>query len=245
MMCQVSYPREDGREGIGLFGIGAQIDPQTATVIYDEVRLRHDFSRVPFVGARGAVLDPSDDQAGGRGNGSWVQLALEVDRVRQRMATSNFHLPSVPQLPEIFFGYSRKEVARYEVTPELYRCAARGPEVCWTGNSLSDFERLEAETAAAQDKAFAAIPAEQQEQLLQEAWDAAFIPPSDPANSTGLWLLPHALTTDVYRTVRMFEYFGGLVEAKVFNPARKLGGKTVPNPAVAVAKEAALTWLVI
>src|SRR5205807_2552409 len=30
MMVQVSYPREQNREGIGLFGIAARIEPQTA-----------------------------------------------------------------------------------------------------------------------------------------------------------------------------------------------------------------------
>jgi hypothetical protein len=43
MMCQVSYPKSDGHEAIGLFGIAARIDPATATDSYDDVRLCHDF----------------------------------------------------------------------------------------------------------------------------------------------------------------------------------------------------------
>src|SRR5262245_30442257 len=94
MMVQVSYPREDGRERIGLFGIGARVDPADATVSYDDLRLKHDFHRVPFAGARGPILDPSDDGCG-RGNGSWLRLALEVDRIRSRAATGSFRLPTM------------------------------------------------------------------------------------------------------------------------------------------------------
>ena len=82
-----------------------------------------------------------------------------------------------------------------------------------------------------------ALSGDHQEQKLRSAWDAAFVHPTDPANDTGLWLLRHELTTDVYRAVRVFENFGNLVGATVYNPAREFTGKTTPNPAPEMAKE--------
>src|SRR6478736_3121981 len=58
MMVQVSYARNEGGEGIGVFGVRGRVDPLNASVYYDEHRLKHDFHRVPFVGARGPILDP-------------------------------------------------------------------------------------------------------------------------------------------------------------------------------------------
>src|SRR5262249_53748648 len=129
MMVQASYMRDDGREGIGLLGTAARVDPVDATVGYDDLRLKHDFHRLPFVGARGPILDPSDDGSG-RGNGSWLQLALDVDRLRSRAATGSFRLPSVPSLPRIYFGFGRKEAAKLEVTPALQSRAAASMDIC-------------------------------------------------------------------------------------------------------------------
>ena len=73
--------------------------------------------------------------------------------------------------------------------------------------------------------------------MLRAAWEEAFIAPTDPANNTGLWLLPHSLTTDIYRAVRLFEDFSHCVGANVFNPARLLNERTAPNPAIELAQE--------
>jgi hypothetical protein len=243
MMTQISCSREQNRERIGLFGIAAQIVPQTATVSYEELRLFHDFSRRPFVGGRGPVLDPSEERPGGRGNGSWVRLALEVDHIRRRVAASSYRLPVVPQLPDIYFGFGRKEAARFELSEELHCRAASSLQAAWNGSVLHDLRDLDAEIKEAQNRAFAALPNDQQQSKLREAWDAAFIPPTDPSNGTGLWLLPHSLTTDVYRAARIFEYFGKLVGANVFNPARELCGKSIPNPAASLAKESGFDLL--
>jgi hypothetical protein len=237
MMVQVSYPREDGRDGIGLFGLAAQADPQSAVISYDDLRLRHDFHRGPFEGARGPVLDPSEDRLGGRGNGSWVQLALEVDQIRARAGTRNFRLPTAPTLPEIYFGYGRKEQARFEVTPALRRRAIATVAASWEADSLEEIGQRQEEVRVQRERAFAELSADAQQERLMAAWDAAFVPPTDPTNSTGLWLLPHELSTNIYTTVRVFEFFGGLAGALAFNPARKLGGKSVRNPAVELAKE--------
>ena len=151
MMVQVSYPREQNHEGIGLFGIAARIEPQTATVSYDELRLFHDFSRRPFVGGRGPILDPGDERPGGRGNASWVRLALEVDHIRRRMAAMPYRLPVIPQLPDIYLGFSRMEVARFEVTEELQRRAAARLPTSWNGNTLHDLRELSGEVAEGQN----------------------------------------------------------------------------------------------
>ncbi len=237
MMVQVSYPRKTNREGIALFGIGARIDPQQAIVFYDDLRLRHDFHRVPFVGALGAILDPSDEKRGTCGNGSWVQLALEVDRLRNRAATKHFRLPVVPQLPQIFYGYGRQESAKYEVTSALRYRAAASMEVEWNGSSLHDLGRFEAASAHLREQKFELLAAETQQELLRTAWEAAFIPPTDPGNTTGLWLLPHEMSRDVYPVARIYEHFGDFVGANILNPACRLG-RLVPNPAVDVATQA-------
>ena len=75
---------------------------------------------------------------------------------------------------------------------------------------------------------------------LREAWEAAFLPPTDPLNSTGFWLLPQELSRNVFATRRIFEFFGELAGAHIFNPARELGCRMAPNLAVEVAKEAGI-----
>src|SRR5262245_44366674 len=113
MMVQASYPRGNERDGIGLLGIAARMDAQNAVVFYSDRRLRHDFHRIPRVGARGPILDPS---SGRRGNESWVQLALDVDRIRARATTKRHQILTVPELPRVYFGYGRKDQAQFEVT---------------------------------------------------------------------------------------------------------------------------------
>jgi hypothetical protein len=236
MMVQASYPLDGGREGIGLLGISARIDPANATVHYDDVRLCHDFHRVPFVGARGPILDPSADGEG-RGNASWLRLALEVDKIRSRMAARSFRLQFIPALPQLFFGFSRKEAARFEVTSALRLQAVSSMEANCTSMSLS---RLQEDVQQARVQAFDSLTSEAREARLKTAWESAFVSPGEPNNTTGLWLLPHELCTDVYSCVRIFESFEDFVGAPLFNPARNLGGKTVANPAVDVAKEAGI-----
>jgi len=235
MMCQVSYPQSDGREAIGLFGIAARIEPTTATVSYDNVRLYHDFHRVPFPGARGKILDPSDSGRGGHGNGSWVRLALDVDRLRERAHTNHYRLPATPNLPQIYLGYGCKEVAKFVESVELRKRAAELLEVPWTGNTLSDLVSRKAEMAEGRMQAFAVLPAETRNELLRRAWESSLVSPTAADNNTGLWLLPQELATDVYGVVRVFEFFGDLIGVPVFNPARRMSGKVVANPAIALA----------
>jgi hypothetical protein len=240
---QVSYPLADNREGIALFGVLAGINPQTAVVSYDEAKLTHEFHRVPFVGARGSILDPSDDSKGGRGNGSWVQLGLEVDRLRQRAVERHFQLNSVPELPRIFLAYGDREKAHFTVTDALIERAAGDIEVNFHGHG--DMRGFSSELVRLRRAAFDDLPADEQQTKLRAAWESVFISPKDQENDTGLWLMPHEFGTDVYSTVGVFECFSGMVGADVFNPARKLGGKAVDNPAREVAKAAGLDLDVI
>lgn len=233
MMVQLSYPRNDGREAIGLFGIAARVEPGTATVAYDEVRLYHDFHHVPFVGARGKILDPSDD--GGHGNGSWVRLALDVDRLRSRAQDNHYRLPATPCLPQIFLGYGRQDAVKFRETTELRKRAAELLEVCWAGGGLHDLACRKAEIAEAQMQAFASLSVDAQKVLMRKAWESSLVSPTALDNNTGLWLLPQELATDVYGAVRVFEFFGDLVGAEVFNPVRRFTGKVVANPAAALA----------
>jgi hypothetical protein len=234
MMCQASYPRSDGREAIGLFGIAARVEPATAAVAYDELRLYHDFHRVPFPGARGKILDPGEDGVG-RGNASWIRLALDVDRLRERAQESHYLLPATPRLPQIFLGYGSRESVKFRESAELQKRAAELLQVSWTGSTLDDLFSRKAEIAEARIQAFAELSADGQQELMQTAWNASLVPPSALGNNTGLWLLPQELATNVYGAVRAFEFFGDLVGAEVFNPARRLTGKVVINPAADLA----------
>ena len=232
MMVQVSHSPEEGRGGISLFGVAAEIHVRIGAVSYDRFLMQHDFHRLPFVGAQGRTLDPSDDRRGERSNGSWVRLALDVDRARHR-ALSRGLLATTPLLPEVFFGYHQKQDAPFEMTPALRR------RVCM-GNTPADAGHFSAAVATAREQAFSALSEEAQAMRLREAWEEAFLPPTDPLNSTGFWLLPQELSRNVFATRRIFEFFGELTGAHIFNPARGLGGRMAPNPAVEVAKEAGI-----
>ncbi len=233
-MCQLSYPRTDGREAIGLFGIAARVEPAAAAVAYDQVRLCHDFHRVPFQGARGKILDPGED-GDRRGNASWVRLALDVDRLRSRALDSHYRLPATPCLPQIFLGYSCRETIKFRNTTELRKRAVKLLDVSWSGSALHDLACRKAEIAEAQMQAFVGLSVDAQKDLLQRAWEASLISPTAPENNTGLWLLPQELATDVYGAVRVFEFFGDLVGAEVYNPIRRFTGKSVANPAADLA----------
>jgi hypothetical protein len=190
MMCQVSHPRTDGREAIGLFGIAARVEPGTAAVAYDEVRLYHDFHRVPFPGARGKILDPGEDRDGGNCNASWVRLALDVDRLRGRAQDNYYLLPATPCLLRIFVGYSVREAVKFRETAELRKLAAELLDVSWTGSALNDLACRKAEIANAQLQAFAGLSVDAQKDLMRKAWEASLVSPSALDNNTGLWLLP-------------------------------------------------------
>lgn len=230
---QVSYLQPNGYDGVALFGVAAMVNPHTGVVSYDDLKLCHEFHRV-FVGARGAILDPSDDSKGGRGNGSWVQLGLEVDRLRERAVEKCFELDTTPELPGLYFAYGSRAAAKFEVTEALIEKAAADTEITYHGELqgfTSEFGRL-------RRQAFEALPVEEREAKLKAAWESVFVSPKDPENTTGLWLLPQQFVTNVFGTVSIFECFAGLAGAHIFNPACKLGGKTVDNPAYEVAKAA-------
>jgi hypothetical protein len=233
MMVQVPYHRPGDRPGLGLFGVVAMVNPNDAHIAYEECRLRHEFHFVPRVDARGTVLNPAK-------NASWVQLALEVDHVRQRSTERNFMLPPVPTMPRVYVGFATAEamVSKFVITPTLRQLAAEGLEIRWEGGALSDLQNFASENAAAREKVFNSWSADVQEVAARAAWDRAAILPQDPNNPTGLWLIPQELIMTAYGSTRVFEHFGGLVGAHVFNPARKLTGKKVPNPAIEVAKAA-------
>ena len=86
-------------------------------------------------------------------------------------------------------------------------------------------------------QAFAELSPDARRDLMRKAWEASLVSPAALDNNTGLWLLPQELATDVYGAVRVFEFFGDLVGAEVFNPARRFTGKVVANPAVTLATE--------
>lgn len=236
MMAQASYRTDNERRpGVVLYGISAQIDPNTAHVHYNALRLQHDFHLVPRTGGRRTVLDPTR-------NASWVSLALDVDQARQRATQRNYMLPAVPTLPQLYCGFGDHDQAwaTFSATPSLRRAAAGAAEITWQGSDLHDLQRYAAEVATAKDTVFASWPAEVQQQRLREAWYANILKPGDPMNSTGLWLVPQEYVTKAYGVPRIFEYFGGLVGVEVFNVSRKLGGKQVPNPAIEVAQAAGI-----
>lgn len=235
MMAQASYRLEDGREGIALAGVTAQIDPTSLVVSYDDIRLSHDLHRVPFEGARGTILDPGPERRGTRGNASWVELALDLDLLRKRAVLQRFRLSAIPTLPRFYLGYVSPERVVFAETPELRRRAAASICVEWEGRSLEELGRLPDAIKQKQLAAFAQLSPEDQDSTMRAMWRSAFISPADPENCTGLWLLPHGLVTEMTGVLRVFEYFGDLVGARVFNPTRFLVPEQVLNPAREVA----------
>jgi hypothetical protein len=238
MMVQVPYERPDAdRPGLGLFGVAAEVDPATATVYYTDLRLHHEFHFVPRPGARGTVLDPTEGEGG---NATWVLLGLEVDHVRQRNTERNYRLPAVPQMPVIYFGYASQDHINnaFSETPTLRQLAVGGTEINWSGDSLGGLAAFRSEATHAKEKVFNSWSADVQQAKMREAWDSQVLAPTHEMNTTGLYLIPHELVTSAFRTTRIFEYFGGLVGAHVYNPARKLEGKSIPNPAIEAAQEA-------
>src|SRR5262249_47252504 len=79
-------------------------DPETAVVEYVNQRMRHDWSRNPYYGARGATLDPREPGSpgtvpGDHPNASWVRLGLAVDAYRADHCRQTHLLPAAPTLP--------------------------------------------------------------------------------------------------------------------------------------------------
>ena len=126
LMVQISRPYKDNKDGeiIELLCVHPRIDPQTATVYYDDIRMAHDFSRNPYPGAKGRVLDPRDPAEnnipkGDKPNAEWVRLALELDRARQRYAAQNWLAVGRPEMPKILVGFKTADEIDMVMTEQL------------------------------------------------------------------------------------------------------------------------------
>lgn len=123
MMVMITEPHQDNpnKDRIALLCVTAR---QVAGEIrYDVCRMRHDFSKTPFAGAKNLILDPRDEgvpvKAGERPNGSWVRLALMLQHERKRsLRKGDHHLGTVPLFPDFVAGFSEPLEG---TDPELWR----------------------------------------------------------------------------------------------------------------------------
>ena len=145
-------------------------------------------------------------------NPSLAELHLQLDAACERRA--NDWLPFMPRLPRILLGFAAGELPAYEVTPALRRAAA---------------QRIGLTPAR-----LAANPELLVDRLLRQTWESLVIPPSDPANPTGMTLIEAEFCTKAQHSLRAFEDFRGLVGVRTWNPARGVNIYSVPNPTPAI-----------
>lgn len=216
MMAMSSHDAPQTRNGetIELLCITPQVDPQKGEIHYSDVRMSHDFAKNPHEGARGRILDPRDEgtpcKEGDKPNGSWVRLAMELDRHRVRSTEQNYMLPTAPALPKFWAGFSSMDAIDMEVTPALKRDIA--------DHMQRSFDEVDA------------MPASEVMMLGRTHWPELWIAPGVEGNDTGLWLIPAQYTTKLARATRIFEDFSEMVGVDCWNPARDIKGVEINNP---------------
>lgn len=208
-----------------LTGTRAQIDPNDGSVYWGGRGgdlFGYDFSRRPFPGARGKIPDPET-------NPSLVRRALEMDRLRERVAKRSFLLPVSPTLPTVYVGFTEKSVPPCWDSPALRDAAARDQ-----GCTVHELEK-------------ASEP--QRQAWLEATWQRLLWAPQELregcGNTTGHWLLEHIYCPPaaILRSLRVYEFFGpSLVGAAVWNPARDCESqlRRVANPAASVCASVGL-----
>jgi len=193
------------RESVPVFGVKAQIDPDTGVVSWDSIVLAHDLGLRAFPGASGKILDPRDENHRNpkqRGKGSWLQQALVVDSARRGASGRNYKLPVVPVLPRIFYAVTDPANLPFEDTPALRR-------------------RVERHMAAGSGKhtSLDKIDGISRDMLLKAEWPSVFIPPGEDGNTTKFFLVDHIFSTRVRFSLRVYECFDErLIGVDVWNP---------------------------
>jgi hypothetical protein len=208
--------RKGTRRIIHFAGYGTQIDPDTGVVYFGGTegnRFYYDFSLRPFVGATKKIIDV------GR-NASLVALGLEIDRIRFRTALRRFRLKAeVPAVPAIYLGFPADQLPLPEDSTGMRRrLAGHMHRPVAEIDSMDEEERM---------------------MLIRAEWGSCFLPPGTDFNTTPLHLIAQPLCSKAKNSLRVYEFFGDLVGAELYNPARFICSPDVrlANPTQNVAKQ--------
>jgi len=217
VMSTHDNPRSKRGESIELRCITARVVGNE--ICYDQIRMIHDFERNPRKGAFGRLLDPRDEgtvsDPKARPNGSWVRLALELDRQRAKAANSSWMLNSVPQMPRFLAGVEDPAHLDCPDTPAL-----RALYVRETGKPRAEVE---------------AVPSEEFPALVHELWAEQWIAPHTGVNTTHLYLIPAEYFGDLSKARQIYEDFSDMQGVAIRNPVRDLKTISFENRTSAIA----------
>lgn len=206
----------------------AAIDRHTAEVRWTDATMRHDLSRTPKAGGRGAVLDPRHklDPTVSKGdlpNDRWLSLALEADAARRDASVRSHTLDLIPVMPRIWIGYPNPGAVPFFDTPALRRRVAEHMD-----KSVKQLEHMDGSVLDA---------------ILRTEMATLAIAPDDAppgerslVNESQMYLVEQQFIGGLQGSLRVFEDYSQLTGAEIENPRELLGYCRFPNPAPALAE---------
>lgn len=213
MMAMSYHPAVEKSYMIELLCVTAQTDPTAGIVHYSDICMAHDFSLNPYPGARNRVLDPRDEgdksvRRNDRPNGSWVRLAIDLDRLACLAIDQNWRLPAVPQLPQFLAGFPAKE-------PVTVTQAMRDRISVLLTRPVQEINRMTVEDLTP---------------LAAREWDSLWQAPWTAGNDSNLWLIDAKYVNDFTNAVHLYEDFSKLVGLRCPNPVREIKQIQFTNP---------------
>ena len=200
------------RETVSLRCISGHYRVKAQTVVYNRLRMSHDFGLTPVPGATGKRLDPRPDDTkcakGQYPKGSWVSLALHLDRSRQDYLGATHTLPVIPTMPRFLAAYRNRDELPLAATPAL--------------RELVELPHLS-------DEDFVA------EAAVKVAWAEQWLAPQTGINSTNFWMIDSRFVSNLANASRIFEDFSDLRGMQYANPATDLLQLEAPNPVEGIA----------
>lgn len=190
-------------------------------ISYGDIRMSHDFSKVPYEGAKDRILDPRMENVrarrGQHPNGSWVRLALELDRVISKSLERNWKRPVVPVLPSFKVGFRTMHEINLEVTPALIEVIASH-----MGRPVKEVKKIDRDTLKT---------------LGTTHWADLWTAPGANGNDTGMWLIDYRFVPDLSVSPFIFEDFSAMMGVETWNPIRDVHSTKIQNPTRACAAE--------
>lgn len=222
MLVQSTHPA-DNRLGVMIEQtcFNAQVDPRNGEIHYSNRRMSHDFSIVPYPGAKGRILDPRE-KAEGKGqhaNADWVRLGIEVHQARAKACHANWRLETIPQLPKFWAGFESMSAIDMEITEAMLEDIA--------GHQQIPLAKVRAMTE------------DDLSTLAKAHWPALWKAPNTEGNDTRFWLIEARYVTKFERA-HMFEDFSELVGVDTWNPVRGVTGGVFANQTRTIAKAAGI-----
>lgn len=188
---------------IELSCVTAGVNTETRMIEYNRPRMSHDFSRAPVPGGTGRVLDPNPDFTRGRPtdrpNGSWCELAMDVDAVATKLASDPWNLPVIPELPVFCVGVYDKQAIQIEDSHSV--------------------RMVLVEQLGCEPRQVFEMPKAERDTHIARIWDSLWTPPNE--DTDGQWLLPVVFCPTQWRQQpQIWEDFSQLVGRRLTNPVR-------------------------